>query len=107
MNNNPKISVIIPTYQPKEYIFDCLESVVENGLEQIEVLVIYNGVKNDLFTKITDFCNENNHFRLIYTEKSGVSNARNIGISQSKGEYIAFIDDDDWVSDNYFNGLLA
>ncbi len=106
MNNNPKISVIIPTYQPKHYIFDCFESVVANDLEQVEVLVIYNGKKNDLFTKIADFCNENIYFRLIYTEVLGVSNARNIGISQAQGEYVTFIDDDDWVSDNYFNVLL-
>ncbi len=101
-----KISVIIPTFKPKEYIFDCLNSILANNLEQIEVLIIYNGEKNDLYPKIVDFCTKNSNVRLIYTEKAGVSNARNIGILQSKGQYISFIDDDDWVSENYFKGLL-
>lgn len=104
------ISVIIPTYKPENYLFDCLESLANQTLakDNYEVIVILNGPINPYKEAIEDWINNHNgvNFRLFSTEIPGVSNARNLGISKAVGDYIAFIDDDDIVSPNYLSGMV-
>ncbi|MCF2674707.1 glycosyltransferase family 2 protein [Fusobacterium varium] len=99
------ISVIIPTYKPDYYIWECLDSIKDQSLDKFffEVLIILNGDKEPYFVEIKNYIKRNKlfNFKLIYTEEKGVSNARNIGIEISQGDYIAFIDDDDYISENY------
>lgn len=103
-----KISVIIPTYSPSDYIQECLNSIAHQTLEYVafEVIIILNGPRDpywkylDNLLKTYTFCS-----RLLYSEISGVSNARNIGLKYARGEYIAFVDDDDCISDYYLQGL--
>ena len=99
------ISVIIPTYRPGTYISECLKSILNQTLnhEKYEILVILNGDKEPYYSHLSQYHN----IRLFYSEISGVSNARNIGIDKAKGEYICFIDDDDIVSPRYLELLLA
>lgn len=100
-----KISIIIPTYKPREYIWECLNSIKNQTFtkELYEVLIILNGSEESYFDKINKYILENqlSNFILIYTEKQGVSNARNIGLDIMKGEYVVFLDDDDYLSNNY------
>lgn len=100
-----KVSVIIPTYRPDEYIWKCLNSLVNQSLDKksFEVLIILNGEKEPYRKKIKEYIEKKslNNFRLIYTEKLGVSNARNIGIELAQGEYCIGIDSDDYVEKNY------
>jgi glycosyltransferase involved in cell wall biosynthesis len=100
------ISVIIPTFRPDFYIFECLDSLKNQQFskDNFEILLILNGDKEPYYTSINEYIN--NEFtgcniKLLYTDTAGVSNARNIGIEQSHGKYIAFIDDDDIVSESY------
>lgn len=106
-----KISVIIPTYKPDYYIWECLNSLRNQTLKNIEyeVLIILNGEKEPFFSDIRNYIKLNKvaNFYLIYTTVKGVSNARNLGIDISKGKYICFIDDDDYVDDNYLEELLT
>lgn len=99
-----KISVIIPTYAPGNYIFDCLNSIINQTIQcdLYEIIVILNGPKEPYFGILSNIENIN----LYYSENKGVSNARNIGLNKAKGEYICFIDDDDIVSHNYLEALL-
>lgn len=106
-----RISVIIPSYKPGDYIWECLDSLYDQTLDKLEfeVIVILNGCnepwQNDIQTWIKNHPSLN--LSLIQTDQGGVSNARNIGIDHAKGEYIAFIDDDDYVSPSYLEELLA
>lgn len=106
----PKISVIIPTYKPDYYIWECLNSIVSQSLdrENYEVLIILNGDKEPFFTEIESYLKNNNlnNFYLIYTQEKGVSNARNIGLDRAKGNYICFVDDDDFLDKNYLEEML-
>lgn len=102
------ISVIIPTYKPEEYIYQCLQSLEAQTLDinLFEVIVILNGEKEPYYSDIKqllDSCSFNS--RLFHTDTAGVSNARNIGLDNAKGEYICFIDDDDWISSTYLENL--
>ena len=100
------ISVIIPTYRPQAYLTDCLRSLAQQTLPSslFEILVILNGERDPYFEQITNLLPSNG--RLFYESVGNVGRARNRGLQEAKGDYIAFIDDDDYVSPNYLEGLL-
>ena len=106
-----KISVIIPSYKPGEYIKDCLSSLKRQTLptDDFEIVVVLNGCDAPYLSVLEQYVQEENmaNVRVIQTDTPGVSNARNVGIDSAKGEYLLFLDDDDWVSDNYLTNLLA
>lgn len=106
-----EVSVIIPTYKPGQYFSDCLESLSRQTLspELFEIIIILNGCDEPWHSKINRLRKKflsNFNVILIQTEQGGVSNARNIGIETSKGKFITFIDDDDYVSVAYLEELL-
>lgn len=110
MVNNDKLSVIIPSYKPQGYIWECLDSLVKQTIDynQFEIIIILNGCNEPYYSQISDYITNNMvgmNVRLIQTDEAGVSNARNIGLDNAKGEYITFIDDDDFVSPSYLEEL--
>lgn len=104
------ITVIIPTYHPGNYLYECLDSLHAQTLPttQWEMIIVLNGCDEPWHTQIQAYLSENkiDNARLIQTNSPGVSNARNIGIEAARGEYIAFIDDDDYISETYLDSLL-
>lgn len=106
-----KATIIIPTYSPIGYIYECLDSIKQQTLSanEFETIIILNGPKEPYYTNLKEYLANNNthNFELLYTEMSGVSNARNIAIEKAKGEYITFVDDDDLISSNFLEALLA
>ncbi len=106
-----QISIIIPTYKPQAYILKCLESLAAQTFDksQFEVIVILNGCREPYYSWLQEFIDKNmdgNNVTLIQTDIPGVSNARNIGIDKASGQYVTFVDDDDFVSPNYLKGLF-
>lgn len=111
-----QVSVIIPTIKPKAYLWEALDSLVKQILDPtlFEIIVVLNGPQDRYLTEISDYIamvdsrpEATPSIRLLYTEEAGVSNARNKGLEVAKGSYVAFIDDDDWVSATYLADLLA
>lgn len=104
-----KISVIIPTYKPQSYIWECLDSLANQTFtkEQYEVILVLNGCNDPYRTQLKDHINQHKgvNWRFFHTMVGGVSNARNIALNEAKGEYITFIDDDDFVSQTYLQEL--
>lgn len=107
------VSVIIPTYKPGRYIEECLKSVFDQSLSALlyEVIIILNGDLSDNYIEMIEDILRNKpdllSCKFCKTIEAGVSNARNIGLENSKGEYICFIDDDDIVSFTYLEGMLS
>ena len=104
-----KISVIIPSYKPGGYLWQCLNSLVAQTLPKsaFEVVVVLNGCKEPYEDEILSYLTSSElNYTFIQLDEGGVSNARNVGIDAAKGEYIAFIDDDDFVSPTYLEELL-
>lgn len=100
-----KISVIIPVYNLEKYISKCLESVVNQTLRDIEIIIINDGSTDGTIECINKYSEVDSRIK-IYTQKNqGVSTARNKGIELSKGEYITFIDGDDTVHTNMLEDL--
>lgn len=103
------ISVIIPTYCPGDYLWECLTSLEKQTLDKqrFEVLLVLNGDQDPYREQIEEYIPAHDvSIRLYCSETSGVSNARNIGLDNARGEYITFIDDDDYVSPSYLEELL-
>jgi glycosyltransferase involved in cell wall biosynthesis len=104
-----KISVVIPTYKPDYTLYEWLESLKKQTLncEMFEVIIVLNGDKKPYEEEINNYIKTSTlNINFVYAEEKGVSNARNVGIKLAKGEYITFIDSDDWISENYLLGLL-
>lgn len=105
------ISIIIPTYRPTKFLHDCLLSVSKQTLcsEKYEIIIVLNGDNSKLYKDLIE--REIAFFSsiriiAIYTEVSGVSNARNLALDRAHGRYICFIDDDDFISDTYLEHML-
>ena len=101
-----KISIIIPTYTPDAYIYDCLNSLLvqTSSHRSFEVIVVVNGEKDPYFSDINAYLTQHNfRFKLLYTEEKGVSNARNMGLDsvETGSQYVMFLDDDDKLSPNF------
>lgn len=94
----PKVSVIVPIYNVEKYLEKCLISLVNQTLQEIEIILVNDGSK-DKSGEIAKQYQEKYSHKIIYLEKEngGLSDARNFGISHATGEYIAFLDSDDYV----------
>ena len=107
-----KVSIIIPTYKPGEYLYECLDSIYEQTVSKqcIELIVVLNGVVNGYKDAIQSYLDGKEGMgiktKFLITETPGVSNARNMALDEADGDYVAFVDDDDWVSPNYFANLI-
>lgn len=105
-----KISVIIPTYKPQNYLWECLDSLTAQTFpkKDFEVVLVLNGCAEPYKSSIGKYIEENMqgmNVNFIQTDVGGVSNARNIALDNALGEYVTFIDDDDFVSPKYLEGL--
>lgn len=107
-----KISVIIPTYKPKDYLWECLDSLAAQTFakDEFEVILVLNGCDEPYRSQIGKFIMEHKDdldIKFMHTLQGGVSNARNMALEQAGGQYICFIDDDDYVSETYLERLYA
>lgn len=105
-----KISLIIPTYKPKDYLWQCLDSVRNQTFSKkdFELILVLNGCNEPYYTQIKAYIEANLNdleVNFIQTDQGGVSNARNIALDSMKGEYVTFIDDDDYISPSYLTQL--
>lgn len=94
---NPKVSIIIPVYNVQHYLSQCIESCINQTLREIEIILVNDG-SSDKSGDICDlYAKKDNRIFVIHKVNEGVGQARNRGIQQSKGEYIYFVDADDWI----------
>lgn len=102
-----QISIIIPVYNTEKYVERCLDSIIANDYENLEIICVNDGSTDNSLKKLREYENKDSRVKVIEIPNGGVSNARNIGIEESTGEYIAFIDSDDCIHNQYFSILLS
>lgn len=100
-------SVIIPVYNAEGTLRRCLDSLVKQAFSDYELLLINDGSTDDSDAICREYANTYSCVRYFAKENGGVSSARNLGLEQAKGEYILFVDSDDYVADNYFAAISA
>lgn len=102
MTSNVKVSVIVPVYNVEKYLRDCLDSVVNQTLEDIEIICVNDGSTDNSLAILEDYAEKDSRIRIINQENKGLGGARNTGLYNANGEYISFIDSDDWIEPNTF-----
>lgn len=101
-----KISIVIPIYNAEDHLQRCVDSVLNQTEKNIEIILVDDGSKDNSIEICKNYLNQDKRVQLIHQENSGVSAARNRGIEQACGEYIGFIDSDDWIEPNMYECLL-
>lgn len=104
--NNYLVSIIIPVYNVEDYIKTCLESVIEQTYRNIEVIVIDDGTPDNSGIIADEYAEKDSRISVVHKSNSGVASARNEGIRRAKGEFILFIDPDDWITTDHVEFLL-
>ena len=96
---NPRVSIIIPVYNSDKYLSRCVESVISQPFQNYEIILVDDG-SNDCSASICDeYVEKYDRIYVFHKENGGVSSARNLGIDKAKGDYITFIDSDDWLDE--------
>ena len=97
MKNEILISIIVPVYNGEKYIDKCLKSLVNQTLKNIEIIVVNDGSNDKTQNIVEKYKKENSNIILINSTNKGVAAARNKGLKIAKGNYIGFVDSDDYV----------
>ncbi len=101
----PKISIIVPVYNTELFLDKCLESLYEQTFKDYEVLMINDGSTDGSLKIMEKYQNKSEKFQIIQNLNKGISFSRNLGLSEAKGDYIAFVDSDDFVSPDFLKIL--
>ena len=104
-----KISLIIPVYNVEKYIGKCLSSIYQQDLDECfyEVLIVNDGTLDNSMEIVKEFAIKHNNIRIIEKQNGGVSSARNEGIKEAEGEFVTFIDADDWIMANSLHKIYS
>lgn len=105
MDNLPKISVIIPVYNAEKYIKRCLNSIIHQSFNDLEILCVNDGSTDKSLNIIQKFSKKDKRIKIFNTSNNGQGSARNLGLKYAKGEYISFIDADDWIKKDMYQKL--
>lgn len=100
-----KVSVIIPVYNVEDYIEECIHSLLQQTLNDIELIIVNDGTKDSSIEKIQYLINRHKHIKLINQNNLGLSAARNTGLEYASGDYVAFIDSDDYIEPTFLEEL--
>ena len=104
----PKVSIIVPVYNTEKYLSQCVESILSQTFIDFELLLIDDGSKDDSGKICDEYAAKDNRIRVFHIANSGVSTARNMGLDNAKGKYIAFLDADDyWYDSTAIERLLV
>lgn len=92
----PCLSVIVPVYNVEKYLRQCIDSVIQQHIEDMELILVDDGSIDSSPQICDDYANKYNSIKVIHKTNGGASSARNLGLKEAKGEYIIFLDSDDW-----------
>lgn len=103
-----KLSIIIPVYNVEQFVGKCIESCLKQDIPrtEYEIIVVNDGSPDNSVSIIEQYITPDNIVRLIHRQNGGLSAARNTGLKEAKGEYVWFVDSDDWIEPNVLKGLL-
>lgn len=103
--DNPLISLVVPCYNVSFFVKKCIDSIKRQTYSNLEVLMIDDGSLDDTKKVIKENIQDDKRFKYFYKENGGLSDARNYGLDKTRGEYISFIDSDDYLDKNYVKKL--
>jgi glycosyltransferase involved in cell wall biosynthesis len=105
-NRNPLISVIIPVYKVEKYLEQCLVSVIFNSYGNLEIIIVDDGSPDNSADIYNKYAELDKRIKIIVQENAGLSAARNAGVKAANGEYVHFVDSDDYIDLNFYEELV-
>lgn len=104
--SSPLISIIVPVYKVEPYLRRCLDSIVNQTYTNLEIILVDDGSPDNCPQICDEYAAKDNRIVVIHKENGGLSDARNAGLDICKGEYISFVDSDDWVDERYIEVMI-
>ena len=101
MEQNELLSIIVPVYNSEKYVSVCIESILKQTYQNIEVILVDDGSTDESGKVCDEFEQADHRVRVFHKKNGGVSSARNLGIEKCRGRYVTFIDSDDFVSEDF------
>lgn len=105
-DEKPLISIIVPIYNVENYLRNCVDSIINQTYQNLEIILIDDGSTDNSGHICDEYVQKDNRIVVIHQKNSGVSVARNVGIHKASGEWICFIDSDDWIEKEFIEILL-
>lgn len=102
-----KISIIVPVYNVEAYLSRCLDSIVHQTYKNLEIILVNDGSKDSSLEICNKYAHEDSRITVINKENGGQSSARNMGLDIATGNYIGFVDSDDWIEPKMYENLLS
>ena len=101
-----RFSVIVPAYNVQDYIVSCIDSILKQSFRDYEIILVNDGSTDATFEHCQELCRKNTCIKLVNKENGGLSSARNAGINKAEGDYLLFLDGDDfWRDDDFLENL--
>lgn len=104
--NQPLISIVVPVYKVEKYLRKCVESILAQTYTKIEVILVDDGSADNSPAICDEYACKDSRVKVIHKKNSGVSDARNEGLNVARGDYIGFVDSDDWIEPRMYEVLL-
>ena len=98
---NPLVSIIVPIYNVEQYLQNCLNSILGQTYGNLEIILVDDGSLDNCSTICDDYKDKDSRVVVIHKKNGGISDARNVGVGMAKGEFLMFVDADDWVEPTY------
>lgn len=102
----PKVSVIVPVYNTERYLNKCIDSILSQSFTDFELLLINDGSKDNSGAICDQYAANDLRVKVFHKENGGVSSARNLGLDNARGEWVTFVDSDDWIYSNTLSSLI-
>ena len=109
MNNrttSPLISIIVPVYNVEPYLYKCIDSIINQTYKNLEIILVDDGSPDNCGVICDEYAQKDNRIKVIHKTNGGLSDARNAGLNIAAGEWISFIDSDDWIEPTMYEVLL-
>ena len=100
-----KISIIVPVYKVEAYLSECIESIINQTYRNLEIILVDDGSPDKCGEICDEYAKKDERIHVIHKKNEGVARARNDGIEYAGGDYISFIDSDDWIAENAYEVL--
>lgn len=106
MDNGPLISVIVPVYNTEKYLRKCVDSIINQTYKKLEIILVDDGSPDNSGQICDDYVQKDERVKVIHKKNGGLSDARNAGIKVAMGEYLGFVDSDDWIEPQMYQKLI-
>ncbi|MBA6153572.1 glycosyltransferase family 2 protein [Gelidibacter maritimus] len=103
----PKISVIVPVYNVEQFLSKCIDSIINQTYENLEIILVNDGSPDNCGFICDEYGKKDNRIKVIHQKNKGLSGARNSGLEIASGDYIGFIDSDDWIHEKMYDTLIT